>query len=309
MEIWKAIVLGLVEGITEYLPVSSTGHLILASSLLRLDSPETKRAVDDFNIVVQGGAILAVVGLYWPSVVKMVRGLMGKDNAGFAMLVNLCIAFIPAAILGLIFKDTIEEKLFYAGPVLGAVLIGGLFMMVVEAWFQGRIAPPRASMSYRTIEQVRPLDALLIGVLQCAALWPGMSRSMMCIVGGYFVGLRPRDAAKFSFLLGLPTLTAACCYSLLKNLYRAHKDGTPNLFQTLGGPSVAIGIIVAALSAAFAVKWLVEFLGRRGLTPFGWYRVALFVVLVGLLAGGMVQVGHPASENTAASKAQPSPDR
>ncbi|HLO39661.1 MAG TPA: undecaprenyl-diphosphate phosphatase, partial [Phycisphaerales bacterium] len=228
MEIWQAIILGLVEGFTEYLPVSSTGHLILAASLMGLDDPATKHAIDDFNIVVQGGAILAVVGLYWPRMLQMLRGLLGRDNAGFLLFANLCIAFLPAAILGLLLKDTIEKHLFWAGPVLSAILLGGLFMMVVEARIGGRIAPPKARSTYRTIESVRPLDALLIGCLQCLALWPGMSRSMMCIVGGYFAGLRPRAAAEFSFLLGLPTLTAACAYSLAKNLYRSHKDGTDN---------------------------------------------------------------------------------
>ncbi len=290
MEIWQAIVLGLVEGFTEYLPVSSTGHLILAASLMGLDDPSTKQAVDDFNIVVQGGAILAVVGLYWPRMVQMFKGLLGKDNAGFALFVNLCIAFMPAAMIGLLAKNWIERNLFWTGPVLSAILIGGLFMMVVEARIGGRIGPPRARSTYKTIESVRPLDALLIGFLQCIAMWPGMSRSMMCIVGGYFVGLRPRAAAEFSFLLGLPTLTAACLYSLSKNLYRSHKEGTDNLFVALGPVSVAVGIIVAAVSAAVAVKWLVGFLGRRGLAPFGWYRIALFVVLAVLIGAGAVRV-------------------
>lgn len=302
MEIWQAVILGLVEGITEYLPVSSTGHLILASSLLKLDQPEVKQAIDDFNIVVQGGAILAVVGLYWPTVLRMVKGLLGKDNGGVMLLVNLFVAFLPAAVLGLLAKDWIEHKLFWAGPVLSAVLIGGLFMMVVEARMSGRIGPPRASSTYRTIDEIRPLDALLIGVLQCVALWPGMSRSMMCIVGGYFAGLRPRAAAEFSFLLGLPTLTAACLYKLAGNIARAHKTHTPNLFETLGTTSVVVGVVVAAVSAAVAVRWLVGFLGRRGLTPFGVYRVALFVVLAALMVKGFIRVEPPASENPAKAK-------
>lgn len=302
MELWQAVIVGLVEGITEFLPVSSTGHLILTNHFLGFDKPETKSAVDAFSIVVQGGAILAVVGLYWPTIVRMLRGLIGRDNGGFALLVNLSIAFLPAAIVGILAKDWIERTLFWSGPVLGAVLIGGLFMLVVEARAHGRLAKPRAESSFKTIKEVRPIDALLIGFLQCAALWPGMSRSMVCIVGGYIVGLRPRAAAEFSFLLGLPTLTAACLYSLSKNLYRSHRDNVPNLFGTLGTASVAVGVVVAAVSAAVAVKWLVGFLGRKGLAPFGWYRVALFVVLVTLLGTGAVRITAPSSENTPAPK-------
>lgn len=297
MEIWQAVTLGLVEGITEYLPVSSTGHLILASSLMGLDTPEARLAINDFNIVVQGGAILAVAGLYWPRMVQMVKGLLGRDNAGFGLFVNLCIAFVPAAIVGFLAHDWIEAKLFHAGPVLAAILLGGLFMMVVEARYSGRLAPPRAHGGYKSIEEVTPLDALKIGALQCLSLWPGMSRSMMCIVGGYVVGLRPRAAAEFSFLLGLPTLTAACLYSLLKNLHNASKHGTPNLFETLGITAVVVGIAVATVSAALAIRWLVGFLAKYGLQAFAWYRIALFVVLTVLSLAGVVQIGAIPSEN------------
>ena len=300
MELWQAIVLGLGEGITEYLPVSSTGHLILASILIGLDDPARKGAVDDFNIVVQGGAILAVVGLYWPSVRRMARGLIGKDNGGFALLVNLFIAFLPAAIVGLLCKDWIESRLFWSGPVLTAILIGAVVMMLVEARHAGRIGRPRHSCRFKEISEVTPRDALLIGVLQCAALWPGMSRSMVCIVGGYAVGLRPRAAAEFSFLLGLPTLTAACLYSLTKNLYRSRRDGTPDLFETLGVAPVVVGLVVATASAVIAVKWLVGFLARRGLMPFAWYRLGLFVILAVVFS-----MGGPGSANTSENALPP----
>ncbi len=296
MEIWQAIVLGVVEGITEYLPVSSTGHLILASGIMGLDTPGHKQAVDDFNIVVQGGAILAVLGLYWPRVLRMLRGLVGRDNAGFALLVNLVISFVPAGLLGFLVHDWVESRLFWAGPVLSAVLLGGLFMMVVEARYSGKLGFPVHQSAHKTIEQVTPLDALKIGCLQCVSLWPGMSRSMMCIVGGYFVGLRPRAAAEFSFLLGLPTLTAACGYSLLKNISRAHKAGTPNLFESLGSAPVAVGVVVATVAAALAVRWLVSFLNRHGLIAFGWYRIALFVVLASLSLAGVLRIGGGRSE-------------
>lgn len=289
LEWWHAIVLGLVEGITEYLPISSTGHLILASSFMGLDDPARKQAVDAFNIVVQGGAILAVVGLYWPHVLKMLRGLLGKDAAGFSLFLKLIVAFLPAAVFGVLLDNAIEARLFYPVPVLAAVLVGGLFMMFVEAWRSGRVrmVPPRSCE--KEIDDLTFIDALRIGMMQCVAMWPGTSRSMMTITGGYFAGLRPTAAAEFSFLLGLPTLGAATLYKLYKNFSHATPEH-PNLFKVLGGAPVAIGILVAAASAAVAIKWLVGFLNRRGLAPFGWYRIGLFVVIAALVASGRVNI-------------------
>lgn len=290
---WHALILGLVEGLTEYLPVSSTGHLILASALMGLDTPALREAVNDFNIIIQGGAILAVLGLYWPRVVQMLRGLAGKDPAGLRLLINLFVAFLPAAVFGLLLDKTIEKHLFATGPVLLAVLVGGLFMMLLDGWRAGRFGMPAYHGLHREIDQLEPLDALKIGLLQCIAMWPGTSRSMMTIAGGMTRGLRPKAAAEFSFLLGLPTLGAATLYKLAKNLYQAHKDHTPNMFESLGTVPVIIGILVATVSAALAVKWLVGFLNRHGLTPFGWYRVALCVVMAFFIWRGVVQIGEP----------------
>ncbi|MFN0131864.1 MAG: undecaprenyl-diphosphate phosphatase [Phycisphaerales bacterium] len=278
MELWHAIVLGLVEGITEYLPVSSTGHLILTSWLLGLGGPERKSAIDAFNIVVQGGAVLAVLGLYWPRVVAMVLGLLGKNPAGRRLFINLCIAFVPAAVIGKLFNDAIEARLFSAWPVMAALAVGGVYMILVQRTRGGR--------GTREIDDLRPRDALLIGLLQCAALWPGTSRSMMTITGGYIVGLRPRAAAEFSFLLALPTLGAATAYRLYKDLSAARQHHTPPFFEQLGILPTVVGLIVAALSAALAVRWLVGFLNRRGLEPFGWYRLALAGLLAALILSG-----------------------
>ena len=290
MEWWHAIILGLVEGITEYLPVSSTGHLILASALLKLDTPALKDAVDDFEIIIQGGAILAVLGLYRARVLQMLRGLIGRDPAGLRLVVNLVIAFLPAAFLGWLLHDWIKAHLFFAGPVLGAVLVGGLYIFVVDWWRRGRFSTVPHHSAMREIDELTPSGALLIGVLQCVALWPGTSRSLMTITGGIFGRLRPAAAAEFSFLLGLPTLGAATVYSLLKNLSRARHDGVPNLFQKLGTVPCLLGVVFAALSAAIAVKWLVGFLNRHGLAPFGWYRVVLFAVLTTLIAARVVSI-------------------
>jgi undecaprenyl-diphosphatase len=280
MDWWQAALLGLVEGITEFLPVSSTGHLILTSALLGLHTPEQAEAVAAFEIVIQGGAILAVLGLYWRRVLQMGAGALGRDGAGLRLLGNLALAFVPAAVLGPLLDDTIEEHLFHATPVLAALFAGGVWMI----WLDRR----------RTPEAGTPLDALgwrqalAIGLFQCAAMWPGTSRSMMTIAGGVLLGLRARDAAEFSFLLGVPTLGGACVYKLAKNLLAAQEAGTPNLFEQLGPASVALGIAVAALSAAAAVRWLISFLQRHGLAPFGWYRIALALVLgVALWSGAL----------------------
>ncbi|MCC6677618.1 MAG: undecaprenyl-diphosphate phosphatase [Phycisphaerales bacterium] len=311
MEIWQAIILGLVEGITEYLPISSTGHLILASALMGLDEPDHKAAVDAFTIVIQGGAILAVLGLYWPRVRSMIAGLLGRDAAGFRLLLNLIVAFIPAAIFGKLLDDWIESKLFHTGPVIAALVVGGVFMMLVDQWRAGRFGIPLALRRPKSIEELTFIDCLKIGLLQCIAMWPGTSRSMMTITGGLFVGLKPREAAEFSFLLGVPTLGAATLYKLYKNLSIAHETHTPNLFEQLGMMSCIIGIAAAAVSAAFAVKWLVGFLNKHGLTAFGWYRLALAAVLLTLIGAGVVRIGNhgPAGGMSGAAESTPSGSR
>jgi undecaprenyl-diphosphatase len=290
---WHAVILGLVEGITEYLPVSSTGHLIITSNLLGLTDEKSKAAIDAFEIVIQGGAILAVVGLYWSRFVRMLRGLMGKDNAGFQLLLNIGIAFLPAAIFGTLLKKTINGHLFYAWPVVLAMAAGGVYMIVVEACRSGRWG--RATrLPYlgagKGIDEVTPADALKIGLLQVLAMWPGTSRSMMTITGGYFCKLRPGAAAEFSFLLGVPTLLGATVLALWDDWKDHRANGSPMFYTTLGGGPVAIGLVVATVSAAIAVKWLVGFLNRRGLTPFGVYRILLGIALVGLILGGLVTI-------------------
>jgi undecaprenyl-diphosphatase len=282
MEAWHAALLGLVEGITEYLPISSTGHLILASSLLGLDRPEQKAALDAFEIVIQGGAILAVLGLYARRVAQMARGLVGRDPVGLRLALRIAIAFVPAAAVGLLLRHVIKEQLFHPIPVLLALLVGGLWMI----WL-GRAHTPSEG---DPLESLSLWGALAIGLFQCASLWPGTSRSMMTIAGGVLLGLRARDAAEFSFLLGVPTLGAACAWELLQNLVHAAHDQTPNLFEVLGAGSCAVGFAVAALSAAAAVRWLVGFLEHRGLAPFGWYRIGLSGVLGWLIFARVVEL-------------------
>ena len=279
MTLLDAAILGLVEGITEYLPVSSTGHLILTSALLGLDGA----GIDAFNIVIQGGAILAVLGLYRVRVLGMAQGLIGQNPEGRRLLVRLLIAFSPAAILGPLLDDTIETTLFQPIPVLAALGIGGVIML--------KLGKGRADPSDTDPADLPLRAALLIGLAQCIAMWPGTSRSMVTLAAGVALGLRPARAAEFSFLLGLPTLGGACVYKLLK-------DGDTVL--ALGTPSLLVGMVVATVSAAFAVRWLVGFLTNRGLAPFGWYRLGLTVVVATAWASGWIELGaSPADATTA----------
>lgn len=301
MNLLEAAILGLVEGITEYLPISSTGHLILATALLGLNEPpEIKHAVDAYAIVIQGGAILAVLGLYRARVGQMIRGLLGRDRTGLKLAFNLFISFLPAAVLGVLFADMIEARLFYPWPVIGALAVGGVIMLGLKRWqrrfFRGPDdAAPKNIHSFVDIEHLTWRRALLIGLVQCLAMWPGTSRSMTTIVGGMFAGLRPRQAAEYSFLLGLPTLGGACVYKGARNLL----DGGPTMFDVLGWPALIVGFLVAMVSAALAIKWLVGYLGRHGVALFGWYRLALAAVFALLIARGRLTIA-PANPPDAA---------
>lgn len=279
--ILQAIILGLVEGVTEYLPVSSTGHLILVAWLLGLSEDAAKKAaVDSFNIVIQGGAILAVLGLYRARVAAMVKGLSGANHAGLMLFLKLIVAFLPAAVLGLMFNKAIKERLFLPIPVLMALGGGGVLLLVLSPWIRtlvGRERDEKDDFSMLSFQH-----ALAIGFMQALAMWPGTSRSMVTILGGMLFGLSPRRAAEFSFLLGLPTLSAACAYEIFK---QRHDLGVR--IDELGGPApIVIGLAVAAISAAFAVKWLVGYLSRGGFAVFGWWRVAVATALGAVILSG-----------------------
>ena len=289
MTILQAMILGLVEGLTEFLPISSTGHLILASALLGLDDPGThKQAIDGFTIVIQGGAILAVLGLYRARVGTMLAGLAGRDAAGLKLFVNIVVAFVPAAILGPLLHDAIEQRLFYPVPVIAALVLGGVCMIALGPWqrrFHREAADGRdAENDFLDIERLSWRLALLIGALQCLAMWPGMSRSMVTIVGGMLVGMRARHAAEFSFLLGLPTLGGACVYRLAGSM----TSDEQSILDAIGWFPLIVGVVTATISAALAIRWFVGWLNRHGLAVFGWYRIAIAVVFAILVVTGVI---------------------
>jgi undecaprenyl-diphosphatase len=271
MSIPQAAILGIVEGLTEYLPVSSTGHLTIVQALLGLwATPAEKSASDAYAICIQAGAIIAVLLIYFGRIRGMARGLIGRDREGLRLSGNLVMAFIPAAFFGLILEGRIKHFLYGVWPVAAAWLVGGLFILLV--------LPRRAAQEGRPLEGLRWRAALLIGCAQVAALWPGVSRSLATIAAGLFIGLSLPAAVEFSFLLGLLTLGAA-------TLYEGLKLG-PEIVGIFGWASPVVGLVVAAVAAFVAVKWMVEYLRTRSLALFGWYRIAM-----ALLAGLLVVTG------------------
>ena len=275
MDNFQALILGLVEGLTEYLPVSSTGHLLLAQRLMGIDS---STASDAFAICIQAGAILAVLGIYRQRVAQMVMGVVGRNEAGQRLLINLLSAFVPAAVLGLLLEKPIKKYLFGGDewglwPVVAAWFAGGMAILVVSLARRRRGTSPTTGFD---LEHLTVRMALIVGFAQCIAMWPGVSRSLITIVGGVLVGLSLPAAVELSFLLGVITLTAATAYDALKH--------GPEMLATYGATPLLIGFGAAWLSAVLAVKWMVGYLKSHGMEIFGWYRVALaFVVAAWLL--------------------------
>ncbi len=292
----ESAILGIVEGITEFLPVSSTGHLILTQRLLGLPDDEASKA---FAICIQGGAILAVLGLYWKHVAQMFRGLVGRDAAGRTLLINLMAAFIPAMVLGLTLNKPIKQHLFGLWPIVAAWFAGGVAIL----WVSGRkgqgprakgqgegegiegtsdqrtllnpkseIGNPKSSLS---LHDLTWRMALIIGLAQCVAMWPGVSRSLITIVAGVLVGLRLSAAVEFSFLLGVITLGAATCYD-------GYKHGS-DMLREFGPANLALGFLFAFISAVVAIKWMVAYLNSHGMHLFGYYRVALAAIVAAML--------------------------
>ena len=292
MHPWQALILGVIEGITEYLPVSSTGHLIVAQRLMGIGtgSLQAKEAADAFAVCIQGGAILAVLGLYSKRVLQMIRGVFGMDAEGLKLAIAIVAGFVPAAILGVILSHWIKGNLFDMWPVIAAWIIGGVGILATAWWRKNH---PRKGGSLELTDLTWQL-ALIIGLLQCVAMCPGTSRSLMTICGGLLVGLSLRAAVEYSFLLGVLTLTAATAKDAvgkvkdLDPVYNSLFGGTKLMLHEYGATTMFIGIAAAAISAALAVKWLVSYLQSHGLSIFGWYRIVLGMVIAGLIASNVI---------------------
>ncbi len=266
----EAVLLGLVEGLTEYLPVSSTGHLAVVSELLGLNGTDAgKKASDAYVIAIQAGAIIAVLGIYRARIVSLFKALAGRDDESRSLLWALVGGFLPAAVIGLLLGDVVKEKLFGTGPIVAAWFVGGLVILLAQR--QGLVGGSTA------LEAIGLREGLIIGVAQALALWPGVSRSLVTILAALLLGLTIGAAVEFSFLLGLITLGAATAYELLKS--------GGDIADQFGIAQVALGLLIATLSAAFAVAWMVDYLERHSLAVFGWYRIALAVVVAGLMIG------------------------
>jgi undecaprenyl-diphosphatase len=278
MDWWKALILGIVEGLTEYLPVSSTGHLLLTQRALGI--PQSQSA-DAFAICIQVGAIVAVLGLYFSRVRQMVLGLVGRDAQGLQMAINVIAAFLPAAIIGLLLEKPIKKYLFGGEawglwPIVAAWFFGGVAILVVSWWQSSR--QTKTHQSGLSLESLTWRMAIVVGLIQCIAMWPGVSRSLVTIVGGVIVGLSLPAAVEFSFLLGLLTLSAATVYDGLKY--------GEEMVQSFGALALFFGFLGAWISAVLAVKWMVAYLKKHGMQIFGYYRIALAIVVTVLIFGG-----------------------
>jgi undecaprenyl-diphosphatase len=251
MSLLVAALLGIVEGLTEYLPVSSTGHLILAGAWLGAQGEASK----SFEIVIQLGAILAVLVHYRK---LLAERLLRWDERSLRLFVALGLGFLPAAVMGLLLRKTIKAHLFGPGPVAAALIVGGVIMIAVDATRKGGEVG---------LEKVTPLRGFLIGLGQCISLWPGSSRSMCTIVTGQLTGLSTATAAEFSFLLALPTLGAATIYEGWKARHELLAGG--------GAQTLAVGLVVSFFVAWAVIAAFIKYLQRRGLVPFGVYRIAL----------------------------------
>jgi undecaprenyl-diphosphatase len=268
-----ALILGIVEGLTEFLPVSSTGHLIVAGSLLGYTGERAKV----FEIVIQAGAILAVCWEYRARLIGVAAGLATRRDAQ-RFVVNLLLAFLPAAVLGLLFSRAIKAYLFAPVPVALAFVIGALIILWVER--RQRVAP--SMVRIESVDAIRWPDALKIGFAQALALIPGTSRSGATIIGGMLFGLSRPAATEFSFFLAIPTLFAACIYEFVRN--RA-------LLSAQDVDAFGVGFVAAFVSAFLCVRWLIRYVSRHDFVPFAWYRIAFGAVILLTAWSGSVRWG------------------
>ena len=271
----QAIVLGIVEGVTEYLPISSTGHLLITEKALDLgQTPSEKDATDSYTVVIQIGAILAVLGIFLRRFALMIQGLAGRSIEGRNLVVSLALAFIPSVVVALAFEDPIKERLLEPWPVVVAWAFWGAFILFFAARQSG------LRVRFSSLGSIPWTVALAIGAAQALALWPGTSRSLVTIVAALSLGVGLTAAVEFSFLLGFLTLSAATAYELLKN--------GSTLVDQFGVMNPVIGIVVAGIAAFVSVKWMITYLEKHSLRVFGWYRLGVAGLTALLLATGAI---------------------
>lgn len=260
--------MGVVEGLTEFLPISSTGHLILAGSLLGFDDDKSKV----FDIAIQTGAIFAVILVYWQRLASTARGF-GRDANARRFVLNVAIGFLPAVVLGLLFGKAIKAHLF-TPLVVATTFILGAFVIL---WAERR---PASTVRVHTVDDMTPLDALKVGLVQCFAMIPGTSRSGSTIIGGMLLGLSRQAATDFSFFLAIPTLIGAGLYSLYKE--RA-------LLSVGDLPLFGVGLVLSFVSAWLCVRWLLRYVATHNFVPFAWYRIVFGIIVLVTAYTGVIQ--------------------
>jgi undecaprenyl-diphosphatase len=265
----KSLILGLVEGLTEFLPVSSTGHLIVAGALLGFNDERGKV----FEIVIQCGAIFAVCWEYRARITAAITGL-GRNRLASRLVLNLAIAFIPLAVLGLALGKLIKAHLFRAETVAITSILGAFVIFAVERWYKRK-----GKSRIESVDDMRPVDALKVGIAQAFALLPGTSRSGATIIGGLMFGLSRQAATEFSFFLAIPTLLVASAYQLVKE--RA-------LFSAADLGWMSVGLVAAFVSAFLCVRWLLRYISTHDFTPFAWYRIVFGIVVLWTGYSGLV---------------------
>ena len=266
----KAAFMGVVEGLTEFLPISSTGHLILAGSLIRF----TGEAAKVFDVAIQSGAMLAVIWEYRVRLLGTVQGLT-RDPVAQRFVRNLLVAFMPAAVLGLSFGKMVKAHLFHPVPVALAFIVGGILILIVEAWHRLRYGQRDMEGTRRarveSVDEMSALDAFKVGLMQCLALIPGTSRSGATIIGAMVFGFSRKCATEFSFYLGIPTLMAAGAYSVWNERERLHMSELPMF---------AVGTVVAFFSALLCIRWLIRYVSTHDFSAFAWYRIVFGAVVL-----------------------------
>lgn len=260
--ILKAIIIGIVEGITEFLPVSSTGHMIIVGHFINF----TGEFAELFEVVIQLGAILAVVVLYWNKIIQSIKDIFTPDMRGLKFWINVLVASIPAGILGVLFNDKIKEKLFNPVTVSSALVIGGFLMIFIEKKYRKR-------NKTKSIDDIKLGQALFVGCFQCLALWPGMSRSASTIMGAWISGMSTVAATEFSFFLAIPVMIGASGVALIK---------THIAMTNIEVIALTVGFIVSFLVALVVIEKFIGFLKKRPMRVFAVYRIFIGIIILGL---------------------------